>query len=295
MADLKADAPVPRVPAPARQPLRMTFGVVMQFIILPMTIVAILVGFFVLGGVLFGGGDSAEDYLNRIRSRSGREAWQAAYELSVLLAKDEKIRKDPALAEQVARAFHDAAGRDVQLRRYLALALGQMGTPGATPVLVDALSDDDPETRGYAVWAIGASGDTTAIDALLPLLSSEDSGLRKVTAYAHGHLGASRVVPQVQPLLNDPVDDVRWNAALALAQLGNREGVETLRQMIDRAYLSGVTGMSEPQRQEVMINAIKALSRLKDDASRSRIEDLSRTDPDLKVRETAMRAIEDWS
>src|SRR5690349_21797841 len=101
MAETPGTPPITRIPRPAPKPLGMSFGVLMQFVILPMTIVAILVGFFVLGGVLFGGGDHAEDYLNRIRSRSGREAWQAAYELSVLLARDEKVRKDPALADQV--------------------------------------------------------------------------------------------------------------------------------------------------------------------------------------------------
>jgi HEAT repeat protein len=257
--------------------------------------VAILVGFFVLGGVLFGGGDDPEDYLNRIRSRSGREAWQAAYELSVLIARDEKVRKDPALAAQVARAFQDSENGDVQLRRYLALALGQMGQPAATPVLLDALGDSDPETRGYAIWALGASGDTAAVDALIPLLSSEDPGIRKLTAYALGHLGAKRVIPLLLPLLNDATDDVRWNAALALARLGDPAALPTLRQMLDRSYLAGVAGMDDAQRQEAMINAIKALALLEDPSSRSLVLDVSKNDPDLKVRETAIRVLGTWN
>jgi len=272
----------------------MTLGVIMQFIILPMTIVAILVGFFVLGGVLFGGGDDPEDHLNRIRSRSGREAWQAAYELSVLLAKDEKLRSDPALAEKVARAFHDAAGKDVQLRRYLALALGQMGNEVSNPVLVEALSDGDPETRGYVVWALGASRDTSVVQHLLPLLSEDDPGLRKVTAFALGHLGVRRATPALEPLLNDRTDDVRWNAALALAQLGSRSGLFVLRSMLDRESLSKVSGLSAPQRQEAMINAMKAIALLDDRETRPTIERLSKEDPDLKVRENAMRLLEQW-
>ena len=285
--------PVTPVPTMRRQPLRMTFGVVMQFIILPMTIVAILVGFFVLGGVLFGGGDSAEDHLNRIRSRPGREAWQAAYELSVLIGKDERVRNDPALADQVARAFRDAS-EDVQLRRYLALALGNMGQPASTPVLIEALSDNDPETRGYVIWALGAARDTTAIDHLVPLLRSEDPEIRKFSAYSLGHIGNRRVEGEIVPLLNDAVDDVRWNAALALALLGNSAGVPTLRQMIDRGQLAAVTEMSAGQRQEVMINAIKALAILGDAEARPVVETLAKSDPDLKVRETAMRALQQW-
>ena len=292
MSDPTLTPPSPA--APARRPLSMSLGVIMQFIVVPMTIVAILVGFFVLGGVLFGGGDDAEDHLNRIRAGKGRESWQAAYELSVLLAKDEALRNDTALAEKVAKAFRDAAGRDVQLRRYLALALGQMGNEVSTPVLVDALNDDDPETRGYAVWALGASRDTSVVSHLLPLLDEDDPGLRKLTAYALGHLGVPRSIDKLKPLLHDPVDDVRWNAALALAQLGDASGAPVLREMLDRERLQGVNGLSDAQRQEAMINAMKALVLLRDAESRPVVERLSREDPDLKVRETAMKVLEQW-
>lgn len=284
----------PSAAGPARQPLRMSLGVVMQFIVVPMTIVAILVGFFVLGGVLFGGGDDAEDHLNRIRAGKGRESWQAAYELSVLLAKDEALRNDTALAEKVAKAFRDAAGRDVQLRRYLALALGQMGNEVSTPVLVDALNDDDPETRGYAVWALGASRDTSVVGHLLPLLEEEDAGIRKLTAYALGHLGVPRSIERLKPLLHDSAADVRWNTALALAQLGDATGAPVLREMLDRQRLQGVDGLSDAQRQEAMINAMKALVLLRDPESRPVVERLAREDPDLKVRETAMKVLEQW-
>jgi HEAT repeat protein len=266
----------------------------MQFVVLPMTIVAILVGFFVLGGVLFGGSEKPEDYLNRIRTQSGREAWQAAYELSVLLAKDDKVRKDSALAESVARIFQESQNKDVQLRRYLALALGQMASPGTTSILVEALKDGDPETRGYVVWALGAAGARSAVPHLLPQLKDADAGIRKVTAYTLGHLRAEEAALHVLPLLNDVQSDVQWNAAIALAQMGRRDGLPILLQMLDREYLVKVPDLSEAQRRDAMISALKAVGLLRVDESRPIVDDVSRRDPDLKVREIALRVLEQW-
>ena len=260
----------PRPPAsadfgpPEKSPLRMTFGIILQFVLVPLVIVGILVAFFVLGGVLLGGGDRPEDYINKVRTRSGREAWQAAYELSVLLARDEKARENPELTDKIIRAFRDSGGKAPEIRRYLVLAMGQMKSPDAGPALMEALEDSDPETRGYAVWALGASGTTEAVPRLLPLLSDSDPGLRKVTAYALGHLKAASATPELEALLNDPHQDVQWNAALALAQIGGRAGLPLLHRMMDRSYLASIGDLSDGQRQEAMVNAIRAVGLLRD-------------------------------
>jgi epoxyqueuosine reductase len=59
------------------------------------------------------------------------------------------------------------------LLRNVAVALGNWGSPEAVPVLVDALSDEEPLIRGHAAWALGRIGTPEAFEALASRLSSE--------------------------------------------------------------------------------------------------------------------------
>jgi epoxyqueuosine reductase len=52
------------------------------------------------------------------------------------------------------------------LLRYVAVALGNWGSPEAVPMLADALSDQEPLVRGHAAWALGEIGRDDAITAL---------------------------------------------------------------------------------------------------------------------------------
>jgi epoxyqueuosine reductase len=53
------------------------------------------------------------------------------------------------------------------LLRNVAVALGNWGSPEAVPVLVAALSDEEPLLRGHAAWALGRIGTAEAVEALL--------------------------------------------------------------------------------------------------------------------------------
>jgi epoxyqueuosine reductase len=58
------------------------------------------------------------------------------------------------------------------LRRNVAVALGNWGSPAAVPVLSSALSDRDPLVRGHSAWALGEIGSAEAfaeLEAFRPL------------------------------------------------------------------------------------------------------------------------------
>jgi epoxyqueuosine reductase len=59
------------------------------------------------------------------------------------------------------------------LKRNVAVALGNWGSPAAVPVLSSALSDRDPLVRGHAAWALGEIGSTEAVARLEALESLE--------------------------------------------------------------------------------------------------------------------------
>jgi epoxyqueuosine reductase len=49
------------------------------------------------------------------------------------------------------------------LKRNVAVALGNWGSPAAVPVLSSALSDLDPLVRGHSAWALGEIGSADAV------------------------------------------------------------------------------------------------------------------------------------
>jgi HEAT repeat protein len=166
--------------------------------------------------------------------------------------------------------------------------------------LTSALSDPDEQTTIYAAWALGSIGDRRAAPGLLPLLDHPDAGLRKIAAYALGSIDAPEALAPLRALLNDPVEDVAWNAALALARRDDPAGLPLLARMIDRPYLDQVrrpdeTGrlrsLTEWEQEEAILNALRALARLRDRGHLETLRSLGASDPNLHVRQAALEAI----
>ena len=238
---------------------------VLQFFIFPMAIVAVCVAVFVIFGLVAGESKGPKDHLNLVRTGSANQRWQAAFEL----AKELQAKKDPALADPAFAAllldtFTQAKNDDPRVRRYLALALGRLGNPSAVPVLLETVAEPrdaegDAETRIYAMWALGAIGDAAAVPELVHLASDADAGLRKSALHALGALATEDARGALAAGLEDAVEDVRWNAAIALARRRDTASVPVLLEMLDRAHLSSVEGMSEPQRtEETLLQAVEA-------------------------------------
>jgi hypothetical protein len=256
---------------------------------------------YALFGLIASEGKTSADYLADIRLRPGG-AWQAAFELSRLVAREPPARRDPGFTPRLLALFEEARGGDPRLRRYLALALKELRDPRSLDALVAAVRDDpDVETRLYAAWALGLLGDPRARPALEPLLESHEPDLRKIAVFAIGRLdGAPGTAEILAPMIHDPVEDVAWNAALALARHGDRRGLALLRRMLDRSYLDRVTRpdeqgvprrLTEAQKEEAMLTALGSLARLGDASDRAPVRRLQETDPNLRVRQAARETL----
>jgi HEAT repeat protein len=265
-----------------------------RFFLLPLLVVVAAVGIFLVFNLMTFERRSPRDYLQEVRGGAANRRWQAAFELSRSLgnlAPEERT----SLTAETLRIFESLSpGRpdDVPVRRYLVLVLGRLGEPEAVPALLTAVKDPDPDTRLYAIWALGKIGDPAGFDAVLDASQSEDAGVRKMAAYVLGQLGDPRAIPRLQVLAEDRVADVRWNSAIALAELKDPSGLPVLRSMIDRSALARQAQLSSDQEEAAMINALKALSLLRDAESLPQLEKLSREDPNLRVREAARKTLE---
>jgi HEAT repeat protein len=268
---------------------------VVRFFLLPLLVVGTAVGIFLVFSLMTFERRSPRDYLAEVRGGSAGRRWQAAFELSRRIGSMKPGPERDAIATESLRLFETLSPtreEDVRVRRYLVLALGKLGDKSAVPVLLKATKDPDPETRLYSIWALGMLGDPRAVDSVLEASHSEDSGVRKMAAYVAGKLGDPRVVPRLEVLLEDRVPDVRWNAAIALATLGDGTGIAVLRSMIDREALARQAALSADQAETAMVNALKALAILRDERTVPLLEKVAREDPNLRVRDSARRAIE---
>jgi HEAT repeat protein len=294
------DKLVERESAP-RRPLAAAPALAVQFFLIPLAVVGVTVLIYVGFRSLVTDQRTAQDYLTEVRNGGTDRRWPAAYELSRLMA-DSAVRSDPALAAALVQAFEDSKEDDPRVRRYLALAIGQLEPPLPGPAiarLTDALGDSDSEARLSAIWALGSSGDPAVVGRLQPLYQSDDAGIRKMVVYALGALPGDAQLVTLRTALQDGAADVRWNAAVALARHGSREGVGVIGQMLDRAYLERTVRREVRQDQDqdpiadVMISGLRAAAALRDETLRPSVEGLSRQDRSLKVRQAALEALKE--
>ena len=221
---------------------------VLQFFVIPAFVVAICVGVFFFFAWLVSDEKTGVDYLNEVRAGSASRRWQAAFELSKIITMGSESDRLAGLVPEMVMAFEDAADDDPRVRHYLALSLGHLADPAASPTLMAALADDDPSTRLYSAWALGSIGEREAVEPLLELVGDPDDGVRKMAIYALGAIGDVSAVPRLQVALSDPVRDVSWNAAVSLAQLQDASGEAQLLQMLDHEFLARLEDMDEGQK-----------------------------------------------
>jgi hypothetical protein len=279
------------VPAEKEEPFLVEMS---RFFVVPAIIVALCAGIFFLFGLIASDRRSAHEYLEEVRGGSSNRKWQAAFELSRMLTRDPESRRDPTLVPEIVRELSDPGTKDPLVRQYLVLALEQIGDPAGAPAVERALADSDPEVRLYAARALGRIRGEGSVPALVTLLDDQDADLRKMALYSLGQIGDPSAASRIEPRLEDPVEDVRWNAALALAVLGSAAGADTLRRMMDPAYLDRVEGITESQKIEARLNAVQAAFRLREPGLRDAVEAVSRNDTNLKVRDVALKALDEW-
>jgi hypothetical protein len=303
-----SESPAENAELPERQS---TPFLVLQFFIFPMAIVAVCVTVFVIFGLISQDKHTPREYLAEARAGGGMfniRRWQAAYALANILESPKELaaaRQDPKFAEEVLdlyRTSQKGEGDDVLLRRYLTLALGRLADARATTELRTAALQEggDPQTRIYAIWALGAIADPAVVPELVALSTHEDAGLRKAAVHALGGFPGEPAGQALRESLKDGTEDVRWNAALALGRRGDVAAAPELQKMLDRAHLEALAAapevppekrMTPEQLEDVLLEAVKWAAIVPDPALGATLERLRDTDPSLKVREAARRAL----
>ncbi len=268
-------------------PLRIAVG----FFILPLLLVLVGVGVFLLFGVMAHDDVDPAEYLPEILGRGINEPWQAAFHLSQRLQYDDSLRGDEGFARQVIDALEGAGDADPRVRRFLVVALGRLDAAIAVPTLVRHTRDEDAETRLNALWALGTLGAREAAPAVAERLADDDVGVRTMAAYVLGVLRDPATSAALRARLADPVPAVRWNAAVALGLMADASARPVLARMIDRGYLASVPGVTQEEQAPTMLAALRALETLGPAGLERQLAALRDADPDLRVRDAAGRAL----
>src|SRR5215471_5923056 len=85
---------------------------VAQFFLFPLIIIGICVGIFLFFGYLTYEQRSPTQYLSDIRSGTGTQRWQAAYELSNLVKRSPEKARTPEFVESLMAAYKDSPDED---------------------------------------------------------------------------------------------------------------------------------------------------------------------------------------
>ena len=265
-----------------------------SFVIIP-ALVALL--FVVLAYVLTSASREAsvDDYLRSIREGHSNVRWQAALELSRVLADPARVPEDPNFVPTMLRLFTDAQlhADDPRVRLFLGLAMGRTGKPEFfDPLLTEMRSAEKVEDLSVYVRAIGFMQDERAVADLVSLLKHGDAVIRHEAVQALGYIGSQEARPVLRDMLQDPEPNVRWDAAIALAKMRDAAAREVLMQLLGRDYYEEFPDVRPEGRTWAMSTAIRAAVLLEDDDLNVKIKQLSESDPNIKVRGIALEMVQ---
>lgn len=239
--------------------------------------------------------ETPETLIAAIKKAPSGKRWQKAFELSNELNKDRGGLRDESLEREIIRILEDPSRYDEKTRAYMAIALGRFRGPQTASALRAALKDESADVRLYSLWSLGTAGVKEAAPDIEALLDSDDDGLQKMAVYVLGLLGSEQTTPKLRELLKHATPDLRWNAALSLARLGDPSGQDVLLSMLERPRLETDLGLREEDIERVMTNAVKGLALIQNPASIKILENVSRNDKNLRVRQVAIDALKEFS
>ena len=157
-----------------------------------------------------------------LQVRETRTAWEAAYALLQLNARDRIAEIVPLLK--------DGEG---SLRPNVLHLVLHLGSREHAPLVAPFLTDEDPTVAVAAVTALGRFRARDYADKVAPFLESDDPGHRQAAIAALAEMGDRDKAGKIAERLSDTHTLVRWEAVRALGRLKAREYAGQIVSMAD--------------------------------------------------------------
>ena len=188
--------------------------IIHSFFIIPF-LIAIFAGLLVVTWrILTNEPHSVYDYVADVKVGGATKRWQAAFELSKILADPERVPDEQRFVDEMLGVFDASAHDDPRVRQYLAQAMALTGNRQFIAPIAGAIADESEGTRFMLLVALGMFGDPAVLPALLPYLADQSARVRSGAATAMGLAGNPAAVEPLQRALHDPQPGVSWDAAL---------------------------------------------------------------------------------
>lgn len=267
--------------------------IVHSFFVVPFLIAAFAVLVFFMWRLLTHEPKGVEEYLTDVRTGSATKRWQSAFELSKILADTSRIPHNDRFVSQMLSAFeYSLRDPDLRVKQYLIRAMGQSRMNAFSQTVTGSLGDEDEAIVADAAYSLGLIGGQGNLEPLAGVANHRSSLVRNRVAIALGNLGNRKAIETLRPMLKDSEPNVHWNAAVSLAKLGDSSGQGILLNLLDRDYLAGFEGVDGYEQTQAILVAIEAAALLNDSLLDSAIRRLSEDDPNMRVRNAAMRALQ---
>ncbi len=258
-----------------------------SFFIIPFLIAVFCLLLFAAMHLLTREKRSAYDYLDDVQMGGMTKRWQAAFELSKLLANSKTVIHDDKFINQMIAAFNDSKDDDPRVRQYLALAMGRTGEEKYLPTLLKNLTNEREENLPSLIYAIGMIKNKESAENLYVFMDHQHPRVRSVTAVALGNIGNLNSKNYLRKALNDQEPNVKWGSALSLANLGDASGVSVVLSLLDRTYLDLYPQVDSDEKTNLMIASINAAKNIKTESLTTTIQSLSISDKNMEVRKAA--------
>ena len=282
--------PNDHVPPPEEQ--GSFFGVIIHsFFIIPFLIAVFCVLLFTAVKMLTSEKQSPYDLIEDVKVGGLTKRWQAAFELSKILANPKLIPQDARFKAELINAFEHSVNDDERVRQYLALAMGRSGDPEFFGPLTAHLGEEK-ETNLYAIiYALGMLRDKRAVPVLKEYINHPTARLRSAAVVSLGNIADPSAKEILKKALTDPEPNVQWGSAISLAQMGDDSGKGILAQLLDRTYLAKFPEVDLQEQNHLILAAIAATTNLKDPELLNILRKLATTDQNMKVRAAALELV----
>ena len=280
-------------PPQTRENTSKVYTLYYAFFLIPLMITIIGVMFFFMFKVLTYETSSPMDYLTDVQYGAATKRWQAAYELSKLLASPEKVLLDDSFHKKMISVYEHSVHDDPTVRMYLALAMGRTNKQVYGDPLLAGIEDKDKGSRVAAIKALGNIPYMPATEYIReftqPNFSKEE---RLAATIALGNMNDLSVIPYLKKALDDEEANIRWDAAIALAKLGDEAGVSIITNLLDRTYYNNFKEVDAEEEVQAILVAIKVTSIIPSQQFINNLTRLATLDHNMKVRDLAIKTLD---
>lgn len=265
------------------------FGIIVHsFFVIPFLIAVFCLLLFAAVHLLTSERQTVYDFLEDIKTGGETKRWQAAFELSKILANPELVPDDDRFIAEVSKAYQKSMTDDSRVRQYLALAMGRTGKSEFFPVLTEHIGQEKEASLPAVLYALGMLRDKKAAPVLAKFAGHPDARIRSIVVVSLGNIEDSGSKEILKNTLNDPEPNVQWGSALSLARLKDASGRQVIEKLLDRAYLSKFPEVDPQEQNHLMLAAIDAVKTLKLTEFDEHLKVLADSDKNMKVRAAAM-------